>query len=116
LWMWLQRPVRTLSGTRNRAHRPPTHPPRPPDLRGTIPASIGSLAAMEHLALDTNLLTGTVPPTLCAPGSALKDVYLRGNMLTGDLLIPGCEDLINLDVQVGEKGGAPLRRAGRFFP
>jgi hypothetical protein len=32
------------------------------------------------------------------------------------LLIPGCEDLINLDVQVGGKGGAPLRRAGRFFP
>jgi len=69
-------------------------------LRGTIPAALGSLSSLEHIALDTNLLTGTVPPSLCGPDSKLRDIYLRSNMLTGVIEFVGCPNLINLDVQV----------------
>jgi hypothetical protein len=104
----LQRRGRALLGEAASASpspAPPAHTSPTPGLTGTIPAALGSLTQLQHLALDANRLTGTVPPALCRSGSHLKDLYLRGNGLRGSLRLDGCEALVNLDVQVGGGGG-----------
>ena len=55
-------------------------------LKGRVPAVIGELSELRHLAIAGNQLTGPVPPEL---GSATKldTLFLNNNQLTG--LIPG---------------------------
>lgn len=75
-------------------------------LTGTIPPALGFLTGLEHLALDANRLSGSVPPGLCGRASRLRDIYLRGNRLSGGLAFDGCYELINLDVQENDLTGA----------
>lgn len=92
-------PPRTRPGTRPKAARfgyPPSDPPpthaRPSTcsdlsaniLRGPLPPSLATLAALEELRLDANQLAGPVPPELA--GLADLAVFTAsGNYLSGAL-------------------------------
>jgi hypothetical protein len=55
-------------------------------LSGTIPASVGSLAAMEFFEVKFNLLTGTLPPFLDGKHlPLLVDLSLSNNPLHGTI-------------------------------
>ena len=51
-------------------------------LSGTVPAEIGALSALTHLALDGNCLRGELPPEL-GNLTSLTDLGLRYNLFTG---------------------------------
>eukprot|EP00658_Telonema_sp_P-2_P077502 TRINITY_DN7027_c0_g2_i7.p1 TRINITY_DN7027_c0_g2~~TRINITY_DN7027_c0_g2_i7.p1 ORF type:complete len:192 (-),score=22.10 TRINITY_DN7027_c0_g2_i7:160-735(-) len=51
-------------------------------LSGTVPDSLGSLAALQSLDLDSNSLSGTVPDSLGSL-AALQSLYLATNALSG---------------------------------
>ena len=53
-------------------------------LQGGIPSGIGTLPALETLALQDNVLTGTLPPEL-GDLAQLQTLTLSGNLLTGSV-------------------------------
>jgi|GEM_PF-645289 len=57
---------------------------------GPIPSDIGTLKDLQYFAASENLLSGQIPPEV-ASATALREVYLADNELTGDL-----PDLSNL--------------------
>lgn len=52
-------------------------------LVGTIPESLGQAPSLMMLALDSNSLTGSLPPQICQP--LLIGLYLRNNQISGRL-------------------------------
>ena len=64
------------------------------DLRGTIPAGLGSLFALTHLDLSDNTLTGDIPRELGGLDN-LKELRLSGNSLTGCIPIGLMDVAIN---------------------
>jgi Leucine rich repeat len=54
------------------------------ELTGTIPSSLGSLTALLYLGLSINKLTGTIPSSLGSL-TALTTFHLFNNALTGTL-------------------------------
>ncbi len=69
-------------------------------LKGRVPAVIGELSELRHLAMGGNQLTGALPPEL---GSATKldTLFLGNNQLTGS--IPG--SFLQLDLSAFGFGG-----------
>ena len=71
---------------------------------GSVPAEeLGSLTALKYVYLSGNLLSGAVTPGLCQLGrnSSITDLVLNGNMLNGTLDVSGCVNLFFLDASVG---------------
>ena len=54
-------------------------------LSGTIPLSFSNLWKLEHLDLQLNLLTGTIPTGFFQKLTSLKRITLSNNLLTGPL-------------------------------
>lgn len=55
-----------------------------PELRGTIPTSLGDLSTLASLSLTSNALSGTLP-TEVGRLSNLQQLWLSGNSLTGSV-------------------------------
>ncbi|GJM91843.1 hypothetical protein PR202_ga08261 [Eleusine coracana subsp. coracana] len=56
---------------------------------GSLPESIGDLKALSYLGLSDNQLSGSVPDSILSGGcSRLAELHLRGNNLTGTIVIP----------------------------
>ena len=53
-------------------------------MTGTVPRELGQLAALELLALHSNLLTGSIPSEL-GQMTTLETLYFQSNHLTGTL-------------------------------
>jgi class 3 adenylate cyclase len=67
-------------------------------LSGTIPEGFGSMSALKSIDLSANSLTGPLPSTLCNTSSPLTDIIAISNMLTGNLDVSSCVNLIYLDL------------------
>lgn len=104
-------------------------------LTGTIPPELGQLSRLTDLAMQYNQLTGTLPPEMCgtppvnrssagaganrtgtvqgpALWTRLRDLFVRGNRLSGTVDLANCVELINLDLQV--RNHACNRRGGWY--
>ena len=71
---------------------------------GTVPAEeLGSLTALKYVYLSGNLLSGVVAPGLCQLGrnSSITDLVIKGNILNGTLDVSKCVNLFFLDASVG---------------
>ena len=78
---------------------------------GTVPAEeLGSLTALKYVYLSGNLLSGAMAPGLCQLGrnSSITDLVLNGNMLNGTLDVSKCVNLFFLDASVGTDPHWPL--------
>jgi hypothetical protein len=59
-------------------------------LTGTIPANFGTPPALRDLYLDGNLLVGTVPEISFGQLTMLNEFLLQNNMLTGSMPASVC--------------------------
>ena len=78
---------------------------------GLVPAEdLGSLTALKYVYLSGNLLSGAMAPGLCQLGrnSSITDLVLNGNMLNGTLDVSKCVNLFFLDASVGTDPHWPL--------
>lgn len=57
--------------------------------KGTIPKFLGQLTTLKQVFMSNNQLGGTIPVELANNSSALQEIYLHGNLLTGTTGSPG---------------------------
>jgi Leucine-rich repeat (LRR) protein len=73
---------------------------------GPLPPELGALDELRELNLETNALTGELPPGLCRPGSQLRVLNLRNNGFKGRATqVAGCGALTQLDLSNNQLTG-----------
>ncbi|KAK1626257.1 hypothetical protein QYE76_000572 [Lolium multiflorum] len=77
---------------------------------GSLPDTMGSLAELTTLELNSNELTGVIPPSLCPSTgtSKLEVLHLQNNYLTGGIppSISNCANLQSLDLALNYINGS----------
>ena len=73
------------------------------NVRGTLPAELGSLTSLNVLNLSDNRLSGTIPDWL--GDLRLQNLYLNGNQLSGCVPDGSRADLINHDFMAVDANG-----------
>eukprot|EP00878_Enallax_costatus_P012841 GHUV01013409.1.p1 GENE.GHUV01013409.1~~GHUV01013409.1.p1 ORF type:complete len:602 (+),score=76.08 GHUV01013409.1:316-2121(+) len=77
-------------------------------LNGPIPSQLGKLQKLKELILESNYLSGTLPPQLCEGGdnNSLLLMNLRANSLEGSAsVLEGCGSLVQLDISSNNFSG-----------